>query len=230
MIWILFSLGAVLSWGMYGPALHRGQVQLGNPLRALLCVGMAYFLIGVLLPVMALSSQGGLMGFNSGGSTWAAIGNVRSGNPLTLFVTRNRSRSQWAPSRGPGIGQDRPSMAPGRTHQDAVLGGPDRYFDPAAFVLQPAGTLGNLGRGALIGPDLRSFDFSAVKNNRWAERMNLQFRFEAFNLFNRTNFGPPNLAAFAGAADNERPLATLGRIRSTVTSSRQIQLGLRFSF
>ncbi len=165
-----------------------------------------------------------------GGWQLSAITNVRSGNPLTLFVTANRSRSQWAPSRGPGIGQDRPSMAPGRTHQDAVRGGPDNYFDPSAFVLQPAGTLGNLGRGALIGPNLRTFDLSLVKNNRWRDKTNIQFRAEAFNLLNRANFGPPSLAAFAGAADNEKPLATLGRIRSTVTSSRQIQLGLRVSF
>src|SRR5262249_6685180 len=74
MIWVIFALGAVLSWGMYGPALHRGQVQLGNPLRALLCVGMAYFLIGVLVPIAALSSQGGVAGFNTGGSVWASIG------------------------------------------------------------------------------------------------------------------------------------------------------------
>lgn len=71
MSWILFVAGAVLSWGLYGPALHRGQVALGNPLRALLCVGVAYFLIGVLVPVVALSYQGQLSGFNPAG-TWAA--------------------------------------------------------------------------------------------------------------------------------------------------------------
>ena len=53
MLWILFALGAALSWGLYGPALHRGQVALGNPMRALLCVGVAYFLIGVLVPVVS---------------------------------------------------------------------------------------------------------------------------------------------------------------------------------
>ncbi len=42
MKWTLFVLGAVLSWGIYGPMLHRGQTLLGNPLRALLCVGIAY--------------------------------------------------------------------------------------------------------------------------------------------------------------------------------------------
>jgi len=63
MNWLLFVLGAVLSWGMYGPVLHKGQVALGNPLRALLCVGIAYFLIGVLVPVLMLHAQGQLGGF-----------------------------------------------------------------------------------------------------------------------------------------------------------------------
>jgi hypothetical protein len=73
-MWIVFVIGAVLSWGVYGPALHKGQTQLGNPLKALLCVGFAYFLIGVLVPVAGLSSQGGLSGFNAGGTVWSIIG------------------------------------------------------------------------------------------------------------------------------------------------------------
>jgi hypothetical protein len=165
-----------------------------------------------------------------GGWQLAGIAQLRSGNPLTVFVQRNRSRSQWSPSLGPGIGFDRPSMAPGRTHQSAVLGGPDRYLDGAAFVLPPAGTLGNLGRGAIIGPDLRNFDPALIKNTRLGERYVLQFRAEAFNLFNHPNFGAPQLLAFVGERDNEAPLPSLGRIRSTVTSARQIQLGLRLSF
>ena len=71
--WVLFVAGAVLSWGVYGVLLHQGGVQLGNPLKALLCVGVAYFLIGVLVPVAALSAQGGLSGFNSAGLTSATI-------------------------------------------------------------------------------------------------------------------------------------------------------------
>ena len=69
-----------------------------------------------------------------------------------------------------------------------------------------------------------------MKNFRMGERANIQFRAEGFNLLNRANFGPPNLTAFTGTADNEAPLSTFGRIRATVTSSRQIQLGLRISF
>jgi hypothetical protein len=73
MVWILFAIGAALSWGLYGPALHKGQVALGSPMRALLCVGVAYFLIGVLVPVISLSYQGELRGFTTEGSVAATV-------------------------------------------------------------------------------------------------------------------------------------------------------------
>ena len=73
MSWMVFVVGAILSWGLYGPALHRGQMALGNPLRALLCVGFAYFLIGVLVPAATLAAQGELRGFTSTGVTIATI-------------------------------------------------------------------------------------------------------------------------------------------------------------
>jgi len=73
MFWIVFVAGAVLSWGAYGALLHQGQTQLGNPLKALLCVGVAYFLIGILIPVGALGSQGQLNSFNSKGLITATI-------------------------------------------------------------------------------------------------------------------------------------------------------------
>ena len=71
--WVIFVAGAVLSWGAYGALLYLGQTQLGNPLKALLCVGVAYFLIGVLLPVVALGSQGELSGFGTAGLINATI-------------------------------------------------------------------------------------------------------------------------------------------------------------
>jgi len=75
MLWIIFAFGAALAWGLYGPALHRGQVALGSPMRALLCVGVAYFLIGVLVPVASLSYQGELQqGFTMKGAMGATLG------------------------------------------------------------------------------------------------------------------------------------------------------------
>lgn len=73
MSWVAFVAGAVLSWGVYGAALHKGQVALGNPLRAFLCVGVAYFLIGVIVPAASLISQGEFRNFNAAGTATATI-------------------------------------------------------------------------------------------------------------------------------------------------------------
>lgn len=73
MSWVMYAAGAATFWGLYGASLHRGQVALGNPMRALLCVGAAYFLIGVLWPMGALSSQGELRNFNLGGTLTATL-------------------------------------------------------------------------------------------------------------------------------------------------------------
>jgi hypothetical protein len=160
----------------------------------------------------------------------SAIGSYRSGYPLTVFVQNNRSRSQWQPSLGPGIGRDRPSYAAGFNAGNAVTGNPEQWFNPQAFVLQPAGTFGNVGRGELEGPDLRTVDLAFVKDARPSARTVLELRVEVFNLFNRANFGIPSLVAFAGAADGENVLGNFGRIRNTVTSARQMQLGVRLKF
>ena len=73
MAWVIFVAGAVLSWGAYGALLHMGQTQLGSPLKALLCVGVAYFLMGIIVPVAGLSAQGNLSNFDTGGLVTATI-------------------------------------------------------------------------------------------------------------------------------------------------------------
>jgi hypothetical protein len=76
---------------MYGPALHKGQVALGSPLRALLCVGVAYFLVGVLVPVGALGSQGQLRGFTTQGTIMATLAGVlgAAGAVCIIFAFRS---------------------------------------------------------------------------------------------------------------------------------------------
>jgi uncharacterized membrane protein len=76
MNWVVFALGAALSWGMYGPTLHKGQVMLGHPMRALLCVGVAYFLVAVLIPGGSLASSGQLNHFTTAGTLYATLGGV----------------------------------------------------------------------------------------------------------------------------------------------------------
>ena len=120
--------------------------------------------------------------------------------------------------------------------QVALINADGRYIsqtDPDAFVTPPAGTFGTTGRGEFEGPDLRTVDLSMSKSVRWdrlGDGSRVEFRIEAFNILNRANFAPPNLSVYAGAADVEPPLPNFGRIRSTVTSSRQIQLGMRVVF
>ena len=177
------------------------------------------------------SSMTGLTRAVLGNWNVSGIWTMRSGNPLTVFVTTNRSRSQWNPSRGPGIGQDRPDYAPGYGPENAVLGRPEQWFDPAAFALQPAGTFGNTGRGDFTGPNLRTLDLSLIKTAALTQGgARIEFRVEMFNVLNRANFGVPELRAFAGARDGEPVLATFGRISNTVTSARQGQVGVRVTF
>lgn len=73
MSWITLAFGAALSWGLYGASLHRGQTELGNPMRAMLCVGVAYFLIAVLVPAAALTQQGEWKNFTLTGTATATI-------------------------------------------------------------------------------------------------------------------------------------------------------------
>ena len=77
-LWQIFVLGAVLSWGSYVPLMHHGQSLLkGGALKAFLCVGMAYFMTAVVVPLVLL--QGVKMEpweFTPGGTTFAFVGGI----------------------------------------------------------------------------------------------------------------------------------------------------------
>lgn len=91
MLWLLFALGAMFAWGIYGPILHTGQVKLGNPMKALLCVGGAYFLLGVLVPMLQLSATTGMGTFDRGGVINASIGGALGaiGAICIIFAFKN---------------------------------------------------------------------------------------------------------------------------------------------
>jgi carboxypeptidase family protein/TonB-dependent receptor-like protein len=88
---------------------------------------------------------------------------------------------------------------------------------------------GNAGRNRIYGPGLSNFDFSVVKNTavpRISETFAVQFRAELFNIFNHPNFQSPldNTVLFN---QNGTSVGGAGRIDSTTTPSREIQLGLK---
>ena len=113
---------------------------------------------------------------------------------------------------------------------------PDRYFDPSAFANPPntatLGFVGNAARNNLIGPGISQFNVVLTKRINFTERVNLRFRSEFYNLFNRANFGRPNGAVFDSRTPFTSPGVnpTVGRITDTDTTSRQIQFSLKIEF
>jgi outer membrane receptor protein involved in Fe transport len=157
------------------------------------------------------------------------ITTVRTGHPFTVQMDFNRSGNLNTVSFSR---HERPDVKPGCSN-DPILGGPDRYWDVNCFQLPPVNQRGDLGRNTLIGPGLVAVDVSLAKSFELGGRRSLQFRAEAFNLPNHPNFAVPSgRTAFTGAAADGSPIIapTWGRITSTVTTSRQIQLGLKLTF
>jgi hypothetical protein len=101
------------------------------------------------------------------------------------------------------------------------------------FELPAVNTRGNLDRNTLIGPGLVSIDASLVKSFALGGARTLQVKIEAFNVPNRANFAiPSGRIAFTGVAVDGSPVIapTWGRATSTVTTSRQIQVGVKLTF
>lgn len=112
--------------------------------------------------------------------------------------------------------------------RNAILGGPDRYFDPTLFALPAAGFFGTLGRNTLAGPGLFTMDAALHRTLVETGRGSLGLRVQAFNLANRANFRQPSgLALFDSSGAR---LGSAGRITETSTPARQIQVALRWTF
>lgn len=165
-----------------------------------------------------LANQHGLSQKLISGWTVSGVETMQSGLPFTPQLGFNPTNN--GDSRNP----IRPSWNPAFSGP-IVLGGPNQYFNPNAFILPPTGTYGNVGRDILYGPGLATTDLSLAKNTAISEQLRLQFRAEFFNVFNRANFGSPNAVVFGSASATPSP--TAGVITSTSTTSRQIQFGLK---
>src|SRR5580704_1005992 len=131
-----------------------------------------------------------------------------------------------------------------------ITGNPNQWFNPNMFHMQPmgpcpndatltCGTLGDAARGILRGPNLGDWDFSLVKDTAmqlWSKEASVEFRVEFFNILNHPNFGmPASATVFNGAtsvlgAYQQAPLAGVGQIITTATTSRQIQFALKLIF
>ena len=186
--------------------------------------------------------QSGVLAQAFGGWRLGGILSLRAGTPFTARVSVRTPRYLFSAtqpdllpgrSNNPTAGRTEGCLDP-RTGQPIVeagyrLGGPDLYFDPCSFAVPVPGTIGTVGRNTLIAPGVFNVDVSLQREFALDSKRRFQFRAEFFNVPNRANFGRALNGVFTGAFPG-RPNPTAGRINSTVTTSRQIQFALRFSF
>jgi len=102
------------------------------------------------------------------------------------------------------------------------------FLNPTTvFTTPPAGTLGNIGRNSVVGPTFKNFDLSLIKNTKITERLNFQFRADAFDFFNHPNYGQPGRvfgsSTFGVISSTRFPTGDSG-------SSRQLQLAMKLLF
>lgn len=177
---------------------------------------------------------------------FSGIYHQQSGLPFSLFdgvaesfATNNASTSF-----------DRANINPAFSGP-IILGGPNRYFNPEAFIPQPAGVLGNTASGFLTGPGLSDVDVALMKSFQLSEKFRIQFRAEAFNVLNHPNFALPGNSLF-NSITNANPVtgatpctstatvtctvrsfvrnSNAGVITSTATDNREMQFTLKLIF
>ncbi len=161
--------------------------------------------------------QSGWEGTLLGGWETHGIITLQSGRPFTVALLPEIDNS----------GTGRSILGFGANDRPNLIGNPElsspttlQWFNPAAFAFPAPGTFGDAGRNILDGPGFQNVNASIVKNTAFGERFNVQFRAEAFNLFNHPNFNLP---------DNFLGSPTFGRITSA-RDPRHIQFGLKFLF
>jgi hypothetical protein len=149
---------------------------------------------------------------------------LRSGLPFTVvsgadnnadgLTTNDRPMLVGNPNRAGSVTANPTCIAPAAVHNPAA------WFNPCAFVSNPAATDGNTGRNFLYGPSFQDVDLAIFKDIPFREHYNLQIRGEALNAFNLISFGTPNTSLTS---------KVFGQIQ-TAFPTRQLQLGLRLTF
>ena len=186
----------------------------------------------------------------TGGWELLSISSISSGAPFTVY-----SGIQQTGAGSNGVDRPdqiaKPHLSTARRDRKDYFGqggdnGPD-YFSIPVFV--PGGTgpnqgrFGTLGRNSFRGPAFYNFDFAVIKDtpfgrrNSGAERMDLQFRAEFFNIFNIVDMGlPANVLGVIANTDGNTGSATIsrtngfGQISKTAGNSRQIQFSLKLIY
>ncbi len=166
----------------------------------------------------ALPFGKGMPWLNTGGVTNAVLGGWQLNGILFTQSGLWFAPVLNSPTTNTGT-SSRPNLIPGAhvVYPKTIL----NWFLPSAFSTPAAYTYGNASRNSLLGPGRTNFDTSLFKSFPIHEQINLQFRVEAFNVFNHPQFGYPN-----STIGN----AQVGQITSIVGNARNMQGSLRLQF
>jgi hypothetical protein len=148
--------------------------------------------------------------------TFSTVYQIQSGMPFTISVFGDTANSGTVLGENPVRANvtAQPIFGPG-THTAK------EWFNAAAFATPPAFTYGNVGRNTVYAPGMQTMDIALQRAFRLNEKLNFQFRAEAFNALNKTNLGTPN--RFVNTPQ-------FGTITMAMTPGREIQLSARLSF
>jgi hypothetical protein len=155
-------------------------------------------------------------------SGWNLTGiyTLMSGQPFTVTSGVDNARSGTGGQFADQIGD--PELSGDRPTSERIA----QWFNTSAFTVNALGTFGNAGRNSLRGSDFQVLDLGLHKTFSITDRIRTQFRFEAFNALNHTNFNLP---------DGNRSSGNFGRITGASAAGggsdpRILQLALRFWF
>jgi hypothetical protein len=150
---------------------------------------------------------------------WQANGiyQYHSGLPFTPILPIDNTNTL--------VNQDRPNLVgdPYQSSATCHTGTPSCWVNPAAFATPAPYTFGNAGTNEVRGPSFSELDFALAKNFQISEKYKIQFRAEAFNVFNTVNFNNPATKGIA-------TLSSSFGVITTAQQSRQMQFGARFTF
>jgi hypothetical protein len=164
----------------------------------------------------------GLMPTIFGGWQLSGLATASTGRPVNITIKRSASQLPDG-----NTSSQRPNLVPGVSIY-AANQTIDNWFNPAAFAVPAKGTWGNLGRYIARGPGYYEIDTALQKKFRLTERLGLNFRAEAFNLFNHPIFANPNGNVSSGGFGQITSILNTGAVGTG--TPRRIEFAMRLDF
>jgi hypothetical protein len=157
------------------------------------------------------------------GWEFSGITHFSTGFPVTLINYGDNSLLGAEPNGINNYGVDEPDVAIGSLNLNRNPRNGQPYFNAGLFSNNAPGTPGNASRRYFYGPGMENFDMALLKSLRLTESKSLQFRLEAFNVFNHAQFFGPQ------AVDGNISSGTFGQVVNAA-APRLVQAGAKFTF